>query len=170
MGALAYNGADCIELGIPFSDPIADGPIIQKSTLRALRNQVNVEQIFELLRQFRQEYETPVVVMGYLNPIIRYGTTPFVETFRDVGGDGMIVADLPYEEGEEIEQICNQNDINLIYLLAPEIGTGRTKKILSASKGFIYCVSHYGTTGVNDGPATQVDEVIQSYISLTNTH
>ena len=168
MGALAESGVDCIELGIPFSDPIADGPIIQQSTLRALKNRVNLDQILELVGKFRQKYQTPVVLMGYLNPIIRYRTTKFIKTFNKAGGDGIIVADLPYEEGEEFEQICYQNNINLIYLLAPEIGTDRTKKILSASTGFIYCVSHYGTTGVNNNLDVQVDEVIKSLKSMTN--
>jgi tryptophan synthase alpha chain len=168
MGALSHNGVDCIELGVPFSDPIADGPIIQKSTSRALVNKVNVDHIFNTVRRFRQNYNTPVVLMGYYNPIIRYGLNTFAESFKNSGGDGLIIADLPYEEGEEFERICSQNDICLIYLLAPEIGSDRTKKILSASKGFVYCVSHYGTTGISEAPTRDVDEVIQSLKSMTD--
>jgi len=168
MRSMAENGVDCIELGIPFSDPIADGLIIQKSTQRALKNKIRVEYIFDLVRQFRPFHQTPIVLMGYYNPIMRYGSERFVQNFRNAGGDGLIIADLPYEEGEEFENISSRNEVSLIYLLAPEIGSQRTKKILNASSGFVYCVSHYGTTGMGSDTETEVDDVVDSLKSMTD--
>ncbi len=168
MQALAANGADCLELGVPFSDPIADGPVIQRSTARALAHNVSLDDILMLVLKFRQTSDTPVVLMGYLNPIFRYGTKRFVEACKEAEVDGLIVADLPYEEGEEFENICRQNSVNLIYLLAPEMGSERTKSILAASSGFIYCVSHYGTTGVEEGPNLQIDHVVKSLKTMTD--
>ncbi len=168
MQALSANGADCLELGVPFSDPIADGPVIQRSTARALKNDVNLDNILQLVSKFRKTSETPVVLMGYFNPIVRYGTEPFVGACGESGVDGLIVADLPYEEGEEFEHLCRQKSIDLIYLLAPEMGSERTKNILAASSGFVYCVSHYGTTGAGDGMDVQIDQVIKSLKTMTD--
>jgi len=168
MQALAANGADCLELGVPFSDPIADGPVIQRSTARALKNDVDLDDILLLVRKFRQTSDIPVVLMGYYNPIIRYGNERFVKACREFGVDGLIVADLPYEEGEEFENLCRENTVNLIYLLAPEMGSERTKNILAASSGFVYCVSHYGTTGVGDAMDVQIDQVVKSLKSMTD--
>ncbi|MBN1478717.1 tryptophan synthase subunit alpha [candidate division KSB1 bacterium] len=146
---LAENGADCIELGMPFSDPIADGPVIQRSTLRALKQNVRLEDILKLVQQFRKKSPAPVVVMGYYNPIIRYGVDRFIQDCVSSGIDGLIIADLPYEEGEDIEKICKENNTSLIYLLAPDIDPKRTRAIVRASSGFIYCVAHYSTTGTH---------------------
>ncbi|NOY60100.1 MAG: tryptophan synthase subunit alpha [Calditrichaeota bacterium] len=168
MCALAQNGADCIEIGVPFSDPVADGPVIQRATSRAILNNVRLEDILKLIQKFRESYETPLVCMGYFNPIVRFGEENFCRAFHQAGGDGLIIADLPYEEGENMEDICRQNDISLIYLLAPEIGSERTQKILDASSGFVYCVSHFGTTGTNEGPDVHVDQVVRSLKSMTS--
>lgn len=168
MSALAQNGADCIEIGVPFSDPVADGPVIQRATSRAIQNNVKLDDILTLIAKFRQFYETPLVCMGYFNPIIRYGEENFCQAFHQAGGDGLIIADLPYEEGENMETICRQNDVSLIYLLAPEIGSERTQKILDASSGFVYCVSHFGTTGTNEGPDVHVNQVVRSLKSMTS--
>jgi len=167
MCALAQNGADCIEIGVPFSDPVADGPVIQRATSRAILNNIKLDDILTLIKKFRQSYETPLVCMGYFNPIIRYGEENLCQAFRQAGGDGLIIADLPYEEGEDMEMVCRQNDISLIYLLAPEIGSERTQKILDSSSGFVYCVSHFGTTGTNKGPDVQVNQVVRSLKSMT---
>ena len=168
MNNMAINGADSIELGIPFSDPIADGPTIQLSTQRALKNHVNIDQILALIKSFREAHSTPIILMGYYNPIIQYGIESFIQTYKESGGDGLIIADLPYEEGEELESICVKYEICLIYLLAPELSTSRTKRILDASKGFVYCISQYGTTGQQDGPELNVDSAIHSIKSQTS--
>ena len=155
MKALADNGADVIELGVPFSDPTADGPIIQASTTRALKNGVNIPAIFKLVQEFRKERNTPIVLMGYFNPIMRYGCEAFVTDCRTYGIDGLIIADLPYEEAETMEQLSLDHEISLIYLLAPDIDPQRTAAIAKASTGFIYCVSQYNTTGTVDAAPDQ---------------
>ena len=168
MKALAKNGADCIELGMPFSDPIGDGPIIQRSTARALKNRVKLDDIFHLVKIFRQGFATPIVLMGYYNPIVRYGIERFVSACKENGIDGLIVADLPYEEGELLERQCRSQNVHLIYLLAPEPGSRRTKAILAASSGFVYCVSHYGITGVDQKPDERLDDIVTSLRSMTD--
>lgn len=167
MQALAENGVDCIELGIPFSDPMADGPVIQRASARALINKVNLQDILALVKSFRQSHNTPVVLMGYFNTILHYGLAAFIQEYQAAGGDGLIVADLPFEEGEEFEQLCRENNINLIYLLSPEPGTERTRNILAATSGFIYCISHYGITGQHVDN-NQLAEIVQSLKGMTS--
>ena len=166
--ALAANGTDCIELGIPFSDPIADGPVIQQSTARALANHITFHEIWNLVETFRKDYDTPIVLMGYLNPILRYGTERFVRDCRRCGVDGLIIADLPYEEGEELERICREQDVHLIYLLAPEEMNARTEKIVHATRGFLYLVSHYGTTGRQEHFQKNLKRIVRSVRTLTS--
>ena len=136
---LVDQGVDFIELGMPFSDPIADGPVIQRSTLRAMKNRVLIRDILQLVKRFREKSNTPVVMMGYYNPIIRYGPEFLIQDCVTYGVDGLIIADLPFEEGEEIEDMAKAHDISLIYLLAPDIDPLRTESIVRASSGFIYC-------------------------------
>ncbi|MBN2412535.1 tryptophan synthase subunit alpha [candidate division KSB1 bacterium] len=167
MKALAENGADCIELGIPFSDPMADGPVIQRASTRALKNDVNVDLIFSIVKRFREHFQTPMVLMGYFNTILRYGMEAFVDTFKKAGGDGLIIADLPYEEGEDFENICKTRDVSLIYLISPEMGSERTRNILSVTDGFVYCISHYGTTG-GESKTENLDGIIDSIKSMTD--
>ncbi len=168
MKALAENGADCIELGMPFSDPVADGPVIQRASARALKNNIRLRDILGIIEKFRQNFDTPVVMMGYLNPLLRYGVETFVGDFAGAGGDGLIIADLPWEEGEEIEGHCRAGGVSCIYLLAPEPGTERTRNILNATSGFVYVVSHYGTTGEDTGPDAQVGPVLDSLRPMTD--
>jgi tryptophan synthase alpha chain len=108
------------------------------------------------------------VLMGYFNTILKFGLTAFIKAFKAAGGDGLIIADLPYEEGEEFENICRDNDINLIYLLSPEPGTERTGNILSATSGFVYCVSHYGITGQEVDNNNRLEEIVSTLKSLTS--
>jgi len=168
MKGLAAGGADCIELGVPFSDPIADGPVIQKAGQRALKNKINLHDILGIAKTFRQSYDTPLVMMGYYNPILRFGLQDFAKACKEHGIDGLIVADLPFEEGEEFEAICWQNGISLIYLLAPEMGNERTKSILQATSGFVYCVAYYGTTGTAHAQNGRLDDVVSSIKSMTD--
>jgi tryptophan synthase alpha chain len=150
MLAMAANGADCIELGMPFSDPIADGPVIQQSTARAMKNNVTIKDIFELTRRFRTKSDMPVVMMGYYNPIIRYDMEKLIKECTFFGVDGLIIADVPFEEGEEIEKFCKKYGVCLVYLLAPDIDDKRTESIVRASSGFVYCVAQYSTTGIEN--------------------
>jgi tryptophan synthase alpha chain len=162
MRAMAKEGVDCIELGMPFSDPIADGPVIQRAAARALAQKVGISQIFELVKTFRKEFDTPVVLMGYLNPVLRMGSERFIRQAQTARVDGLIIADLPYEEGEDLESLCAEYDMALIYILAPELSTKRTKAILNASTGFVYCVAQYGTTGSSSGQMNGLESAIES--------
>ncbi|MDZ7724171.1 MAG: tryptophan synthase subunit alpha [candidate division KSB1 bacterium] len=146
MSAMADSGADVIELGMPFSDPMAEGPVIQRSSARALINKITLMDIFKLVERFRQNYDTPVVMMGYCNPVFQYGIEPFVRDAKSHGVDGFIIADLPFEEGETMETVCRRYGLALIYLLAPDF-TERSQEILKASSGFVYVISQYSTTG-----------------------
>ncbi|HPG38472.1 MAG TPA: tryptophan synthase subunit alpha [bacterium] len=166
MQALAENGVDCIELGIPFSDPMADGPVIQRASARALLNNINLRDILSLVKTFRQTHQTPVVLMGYFNTILHFGPEAFLHEYRAAGGDGLIIADLPFEEGEHFESLCREHSINLIYLVSPEPGTERTRNILAATGGFVYCVSHYGITGQHTDN-NQLDNIVRSLKSMT---
>ncbi len=168
MLAMAENGADCIELGMPFSDPIADGPVIQRATARALKNDVTIKDILNLVKDFRKRSQTPVVLMGYYNPLIRYGIEALVRDCAAFGVDGLIVADLPFEEGEEFERFAKNAGVNLIYLLAPDIDPARTSAILKASGGFVYCVAQYSTTGVESGAEGVLPATIKSLQNMTS--
>jgi tryptophan synthase alpha chain len=168
MQALADYGAHILELGIPFSDPIADGPAIQRSSQRALQNHVHIPQILGLVSKFRKTHSTPVILMGYYNPLLRYGLEQFVVDCHLKGVDGLIIADLPFEEADLLAEACRQEEVSLIFLVAPEKGGERAKKIAAASSGFIYCVSHYGTTGQSDLSGTDLDVVIGSLRSMTD--
>lgn len=168
MQALADHGAHILELGIPFSDPIADGPAIQRASQRALQNHVHIPEILTLVGRFRKTHATPVILMGYYNPILHYGLEQFVVDGHLAGVDGLIVADLPYEEAEPLMDVCRQEGVSLIFLVAPEKGGERAKKIAAASTGFVYCVSHYGTTGGEEAGAPDLEAIIGSLRGSTD--
>jgi tryptophan synthase alpha chain len=151
------NGADLIELGMPFSDPLADGPTIQFSSTKAIENGITMVRIFEIVRQVRQKSEIPIILMGYLNPILNYGVQRFCSEAKSSGVDGLIIPDLPPEESKIIEKQAANNNLALIYLAAPNTSDERMQLIDSKSRGFVYCVSVTGVTGVREG-----DEVSQS--------
>jgi len=167
MLSMAENGADCIELGVPFSDPIADGPVIQRATLRALKNKITLKDILATVAKFRQRSDVPVVMMGYYNPLLRFGLKEIVAESARAGVDGLIVADLPFEEGEELEVISKREGVSLVYLLAPDIDPGRTRDIIAASSGFIYCVAQYSTTGADDNGDSVSPQTIKSLQNMT---
>ncbi len=163
MKAMAESGVDCIELGMPFSDPIADGPVIQRSTARALKQGVILEDIFSMVRSFRRHHDTPVVLMGYSNPVYRMGMQTFMQSASAAGVDGLIMADVPYEEGEPWERYSQCHGIDLIYLLSPLPGTDRTRHIVKASSGYIYLVSRFGITGTeHNGNERDLASVVDS--------
>lgn len=168
MQALADNGAHILELGMPFSDPIADGPAIQRSSQRALLNRVHIPEILARVERFRKTHSTPVVLMGYYNPVLRYGVDRFVVDCRLAGVDGVIMADLPYEEADLLAEACRQEELALIFLVAPEMHGDRARKIAGAGSGFIYCVSHYGTTGESNQSADNLEAVIGSLRNVTS--
>lgn len=140
-------GVDVVELGIPFSDPVADGPVIQDASYRSIQNGTNLKKVFEAMEELRKESQVPVVFMMYYNTILYYGVKEFVEKSIAVGVDGLIVPDLPYEEQDEIRQYLDgQDDLILIQLVSP-VSKQRIPMILENARGFVYCVSQMGVTG-----------------------
>ncbi len=146
--SLAEAGADIIELGIPFSDPLADGKVIQRAVTRALASGTSVKKIFDMVRRLRRNTDVPLVFMTYYNIIFNHGLARFVRQAKDSGADGVIAADLPLEETEELKSQADKAEFDVIMLSAPTTPLGRFRKISSYSKGFIYYVSLTGVTGV----------------------
>jgi tryptophan synthase alpha chain len=164
MRALERNGADCIELGIPFSDPTADGPTIQRSSERALKNgAISLPAIFRLVREFRADSEVPVVLFGYFNPIFRFGAKQFAHQAAAAGADGVLCVDLPPEESGELQRWTDAAGLDLIFLLAPTSGPERLQLVARKGRGFIYYVSVTGVTGarrsLEDGLRARVEQV-----------
>ncbi|HEX4372118.1 MAG TPA: tryptophan synthase subunit alpha [Puia sp.] len=150
MRSLQQNGANIIELGMPYSDPLADGPVIQSSGSRALSNGMTIAKLFEQLKIFRNEINIPVVLMGYMNPILQYGFEKFCKTASEVGIDGLILPDLPEREFEtEYGAIVKKYWLDFIFLITPETSDERIRKLDSLSSGFLYAVSSSSITGSN---------------------
>ena len=148
MRALEKEGADVIELGIPFSDPLADGPVIQHSSTIALQNGMTIKKLFEQLLDFRKEISIPVLLMGYMNPILQYGFEKFCAEASAVGIDGLILPDLPEHEFEtEYGAIIKKHGLNFVFLVTPETSEERVKRLDALSSGFLYAVSSSSTTG-----------------------
>jgi len=140
-------GADMIEIGIPFSDPLADGKTIQSSSQIALRNGTNINRIFRQLSELANRYKVPLIIMSYYNPILQYGTSRFLKKSMSSGGRGLIIPDLIPDEGIAIENNCRAAGVDLIYLLAPTSNAQRRQLIIKRSQGFVYLVSVAGVTG-----------------------
>ena len=150
LTALQNNGADLIEIGMPYSDPLADGPVIQQSNMIALENGMSIPVLFEQLKNTRLTIELPIILMGYMNPVLQYGLEKFCAAAEEVGVDGIILPDLPmYEFETTYKQLFEQHNIKFIFLITPETSDERIKKIDSLSTGFIYGVSSSSTTGNN---------------------
>jgi tryptophan synthase alpha chain len=148
MKALEKNGADIIELGMPYSDPLADGPVIQQSSSVALANGMTIKKLFEQSKELRKEISIPVLLMGYMNPILQYGFEKFCADAASVGVDGLILPDLPEHEFEtEYGAIIKKHELDFIFLVTPETSETRIKKLDSLSSGFLYAVSSSSTTG-----------------------
>jgi tryptophan synthase alpha chain len=151
MHALVEAGADILELGVPFSDPMADGPVIQRASERALKYHVSLKQVFEMVKEFRtQNTKTPIVLMGYLNPLEAYTYQRVAKDAADAGVDGFLIVDLPPEEAETLVKPLQQVDIDMIFLIAPTTQAERIAKIAQHASGFIYYVSVKGVTGSKD--------------------
>lgn len=156
--AAVENGADLIELGIPFSDPTAEGPVIQGANLRALRGGVTTDKIFAFVKELRTEVSVPMVFMTYANVIFSYGADRFISTCRNIGMDGLIVPDLPYEEKEEFLPYCEKYGVDLISLIAPT-SAQRIAMIAKEAQGFLYIVSSLGVTGTRNEITTDLDAI-----------
>ncbi|WP_343306018.1 tryptophan synthase subunit alpha [Chitinophaga niabensis] len=148
METLQQSGADMVELGMPFSDPLADGPVIQESSTRAIANGMRISVLFEQLKGFRDRISLPVILMGYMNPVLQFGVENFCKQCAETGVDGIILPDLPMDEFEtEYRPVFEKYGLHLIFLVTPETSEARIRKIDSLSKGFVYAVSSSSTTG-----------------------
>lgn len=166
--AMEKGGADLIEIGIPFSDPIAEGVVIQGANIRALKSGTNIHKIFDMVSQVREKTDIPMVFLTYINPVFNYGYEKFFKKCKETGMDGIIIPDLPFEEKDEIKAIADKYEIDIISLIAPT-SDERIKKIAKNSKGFIYVVSSMGVTGVRSEITTDVKSIINLIKSETDT-
>lgn len=157
--AAVTNGADLIELGIPFSDPTAEGPVIQGANLRALTGRVTTDDIFEMVRSLRQDVKVPMVFMTYANVIFSYGADRFLATCQEIGIDGIILPDLPYEEKGEFLPVCHTYGVDLISLIAPT-SQNRIAMIAKEAEGFLYIVSSLGVTGTRSEIKTDLEAIV----------
>jgi len=155
-------GADIIELGVPFSDPLADGPVIQASAHRSLQNGTTLGKIIELVKDIRSQSQLPIVLMSSFNPVFVYGQAKFVEDAVNAGVDGVILPDLPPEEAEKFLGFANAKSLDTIFLLAPTSTPDRIQTVGKASKGFIYYVSLTGTTGTKEALAKNLEEKVSA--------
>ncbi|MEO7044209.1 MAG: tryptophan synthase subunit alpha [Ferruginibacter sp.] len=158
MPALQQHGADIIEVGMPYSDPIADGPVIQQSNMQALENGMSIQLLFQQLNEIKKEISIPVILMGYLNPVLQYGMEKFCEDAKEAGVSGIILPDLPMYEYEKYYKTCFiKNDLHLIFLISPQTSMERIKNADKLSGGFVYAVSSSSTTGNNNTDDGQQD-------------
>ncbi len=167
---LEKAGASLIEIGIPFSDPIAEGPTIQDANVRALKNKVTTDDVFEMVKEVRKHTDIPLCFMTYLNVVFHYGYDRFFKKCQEVGIDGIILPDLPYEESQEVKDVCYNYDVTLISMIAPT-SKDRVQMIAKDAKGFIYLVSSMGVTGTRESSsfASNLEEIIASIKTVTDT-
>jgi tryptophan synthase alpha chain len=151
------NGVDMVELGMPFSDPLADGPTIQYSSNVAIEQGTTMTKILQIVEKVRAQCDIPIILMGYINPVLRYGAEKFCKDASAVGVDGLIIPDIPIEESNILSNYAEENQLPIIYLVAPNTSDERMRKIDEQSDGFVYCVSVTGVTGAREG-----DEVARS--------
>lgn len=158
--AMEKAGADLIELGIPFSDPTAEGPVIQDANLRALSKGITTDEIFDMVVKIRKQTEIPLVFMTYANVVFSYGTERFIRKAAETGMDGLILPDVPFEEKEEFDSVCKKYGLDFISLIAPT-SKERIRMIAKEASGFVYCVSSLGVTGVRSQITTDVRAMIE---------
>ncbi|MBT8397631.1 MAG: tryptophan synthase subunit alpha, partial [Gemmatimonadetes bacterium] len=161
MRLVADSGADILELGIPFSDPLADGPTIQRSSFRALEGGMTVDGALELLRRFRASHDIPVVLFTYLNPILQYGIPRFLRAAVEAGAQGLLLTDLPSGADPDLEAQIISSDLDLIRLLAPTTGRERIKAVAEGGSGFIYFISRTGVTGAQQDLRSDLGREVQ---------
>lgn len=169
MHALVKSGADILELGVPFSDPMADGPVIQRAAERALKHKISLKQVLAMVREFRgKDKTTPVILMGYLNPIEAMGYERFAREAAETGVDGVLTVDLPPEEAEEFQSAMRGHRLDTIFLLSPTSSPERIKLITQAASGFIYYVSLRGVTGASNLDVGEVSAKLKKIRSYTD--
>jgi len=161
-------GADLVEIGIPFSDPIADGPVIQEANVRALKNNVTTDDIFDLVASIREKTDIPLVFLTYLNPVYKYGYEKFLARCQELGLDGLIIPDLPFEEKGELASLAKQHDVDIISLIAPT-SEQRIKTIAEDSSGFLYVVASMGVTGVRTEIKTDLSSILKAVKAASDT-
>ena len=160
-------GADLIELGIPFSDPTAEGPVIQGANLRALEGGVTTDKVFDLVRDLRRDVTVPMVFMTYANVVFSYGTERFLKTCQEVGMDGLILPDLPFEEKEQFQPLCKKYGVDLVSLIAPT-SANRIAMIAKEAEGFLYIVSSLGVTGTRTEIKTDLGSILSAIRKVTD--
>ncbi len=165
--AAAEAGADLIELGIPFSDPTAEGPVIQEASLRALNAGTTTDKIFDMVRSLRKDVTVPMVLMTYANVVFSYGAERFISTCQEIGIDGLILPDLPYEEKDEFLPVCEKYGVDLISLIAPT-SDSRIEMIAREATGFIYVVSSLGVTGMRSEIKTDIGAIVEKIRECTD--
>jgi tryptophan synthase alpha chain len=165
---LAEEGADVIELGIPFSDPLADGPTIQRSSFEAIRQGVDLRWTLEALREFRREHDTAVILFTYLNPVLRYGLDAFLRDAVEVGAQGVLLTDLPVGADPELERAFAESPLDLIRLVAPTTLPARVAEIAAAARGFLYYVSRTGVTGARQELASGLESEVAELRAATS--
>lgn len=158
---MARQGADIIELGVPFSDPMADGPTLQRAAERALQHGTSLAHVFELVRRLRRSLTIPILLFGYYNPIWRYGGERFAADARQAGVDGVLCVDLPPEEAEELKRETDRHDLDMIFLLAPTSSLDRAQRVLTRARGFIYYVAVTGVTGVRTTLPADLSDMVR---------
>ena len=162
LAGLAEAGGDVLELGIPFSDPLADGPTIQESTFRALEGGMSVAGTLEVLSEFRRGSDTPIVLFSYLNPLLRYGLEAFLADAEEAGAQGLLLTDLPTGADPQIEEAILTSDLDLIRLIAPTTRPDRASEIGEHAQGFLYYISRTGVTGARDALAENLEEDVRA--------
>ncbi len=160
------NGADLIELGMPFSDPLADGPTIQYASNVAISNGITMKKIFEMVKEIRKSSEIPIILMGYINPILKYGVEKFCRDAQQCGVDGLIIPDAPLEESSIISEAASALNLDMIFLVAPNSSDQRMQMVDDKSSGFVYCVSVTGVTGARQG--NEVAKSVEKFIGRVN--
>ena len=166
--AVIEAGASLIEVGIPFSDPIAEGPVIQEADIRALSAGMTTDKAFQLVKDLRADYDIPIVFMTYANPVYHYGTDRFFKNASEAGADGIIIPDCPFEERHEFDETAEKYGMDFISMIAPT-SEDRIKTIASQAKGFIHVVSSLGVTGVRSEITTDIDSIIKLIKESTDT-
>ena len=165
--AMEQSGADLIEIGIPFSDPVAEGDVIQKASERALAAGTTTEKIFSMVEKVRRRSNVPLAFMTYYNPVFAYGGERFAKRASELGVDAFIIPDLPFEERGELEDVCRENSVCLISMIAPTSGD-RIARIAEEAEGFVYCVSSMGVTGIRSGFSAGIREMIAQVKAVKN--
>lgn len=161
-------GADMIELGLPYSDPLADGPVIQAAALRSLQSGFQLPQSMRMIQTIRQRTEKPIIAFTYVNPVIQFGIEAFMRELAGAGGDGVIIPDVPLEEAPEIADVARRYDIAFIPLVAPTSGEARVRAICEAASGFVYCVSSLGVTGERSAVSNNVRSLVETVKAHTD--